>query len=113
MEVRGIDHAADEVLATVATPEPASGVPQVSSQAAQEPVAAGDGEQDQDAPAEVDDDDVRHAKHSSAQQRSGGDRSDQEGEVGWGPGDPNLPKGREPRLAAAGWRRGRRRGHRQ
>ena len=39
MEVRSIDHAADEVLATIATPEPASGVPQVSSQAAQEPVA--------------------------------------------------------------------------
>ena len=44
MEVRGADHAADEVLATIATPEPASGVPQVSSQAAREPVAAGDGE---------------------------------------------------------------------
>ena len=58
MEVRGADHAADEVLATIATPEPASGVPQVSSQAAQEPVAAGEGEQDQDAPAEVDDDDL-------------------------------------------------------
>ena len=56
MEVRGADHAADEVLATTATPEPASGVPQVSSPAAPEPVAAGDGEQDQDAPAEVDDD---------------------------------------------------------
>ena len=26
MEVRGADHAADEVLATIATPEPASGV---------------------------------------------------------------------------------------
>ena len=58
MEVRGADHAADEVLATIATPEPASGVHQVSSQAAQEPVAAGEGEQDQDAPAEVDDDDL-------------------------------------------------------
>ena len=58
MEVRSIDHAADEVLAAIATPEPASGVPQVSSQATQEPVAAGEGEQDQDAPAEVDDDDL-------------------------------------------------------
>ena len=58
MEVRGADHAADEVVATIATPEPASGVHQVSSQAAQEPVAAGEGEQDQDAPAEVDDDDL-------------------------------------------------------
>ena len=58
MEVRGIDHAADEVLAAIATPEPASGVPQVSPQAAREPVAAGDGEQDQDAPAEVDDDEL-------------------------------------------------------
>ena len=58
MEVRGADHAADEVLATTATPEPASGVHQVLFQAAQEPVAAGEGEQDQDAPAEVDDDDL-------------------------------------------------------
>ena len=47
MEVRGADHAADEVLATTATPEPASGVHQVLFQAAQEPVAAGEGEQDQ------------------------------------------------------------------
>ena len=45
MEVRSTDHAADEVLAAIATPEPASGVPQVSPQAAREPVAAGDGEQ--------------------------------------------------------------------
>ena len=58
MEVRSIDHAADEVLAAIATPEPASSVPQVSPQAAREPVAAGDGEQDQDAPAEVDDDEL-------------------------------------------------------
>ena len=34
MEVRGADHAADEVLATTATPEPASGVHQVLFQAA-------------------------------------------------------------------------------
>ena len=42
MEARGADHAAGEVLATTATPEPAPGVPQVSSQAVQEPVATGD-----------------------------------------------------------------------
>ena len=61
MEVRGADHAADEVLATTTTPEPASGVPQVSvsPEAVQEPVAAGEGEQDQGAPAEVDDDELQ------------------------------------------------------
>ena len=40
MEVRGADHAADEVLATTTAPEPAPGGVQVSSQAVQEPEAS-------------------------------------------------------------------------
>eukprot|EP01050_Picozoa_sp_SAG11_P017214 SAG11_NODE_2456_length_3327_cov_7.373728_2_plen_230_part_00 len=51
MEVRGVDHAADEVLATTATPEPALGGVQVSE-------AAGEDEQAQDAPAATNDDDL-------------------------------------------------------
>ena len=58
MEARGADHAAGEVLATTATPEPAPGVPQVSSQAVQEPEASGEGEQARHAPAETHDDDL-------------------------------------------------------
>ena len=58
MEARGADHAAGEVLATTATPEPAPGVPQVSSQAVQEPEASGEGEQARHAPAATHDDDL-------------------------------------------------------
>ena len=58
MEARGADHAAGGVLATTATPEPAPGVPQVSSQAVQEPEASGEGEQARHAPAETHDDDL-------------------------------------------------------
>eukprot|EP01050_Picozoa_sp_SAG11_P018480 SAG11_NODE_2799_length_2957_cov_4.184745_1_plen_83_part_00 len=54
MEVRGADHAADEVLATTAAPEPAPGGVQVSSQAVQEPEASGEDEQVRYAPAAID-----------------------------------------------------------
>eukprot|EP01050_Picozoa_sp_SAG11_P005117 SAG11_NODE_348_length_10402_cov_8.763467_1_plen_97_part_00 len=58
MEVRGADHAANEVLATTAAAEPAQGGVQVSSQAVQEPEASGEDEQARHAPAAITDDDL-------------------------------------------------------